>query len=228
MLSKLLFTVFLYFCTAPAIANEHSAEQIRAVIESFVHQETRHLPGNVILRSIGSESSYAQRTCQQPEAFLPPGGRLWGKFSVGVRCQDEATWTIYVPVEIAIMADVVYAARPINAKEVVSTADIVVKEANLVRLPRGVVTDSAQAVGNVAVTFLTSGQPIRANQLRAPYIIQRGQKVRLIATGAGFSVSSEGEALANAAEGEVIQVRNHTKRVISGVARPGGIVEIRQ
>jgi flagella basal body P-ring formation protein FlgA len=158
---------------------------------------------------------------------LPPGGRLWGKFSVGVRCQDEASWTLYVPVEIEVIASVVHAAQPINRGKILDTQDVVAKEVNLVRIPAGAAKDPDQAIGKVATTFLASGQPIRTHQLRAPYVISRGQKVRLTASGTGFSVSTEGEALAAAAEGEMVQVRNHTGRITSGIARMGGVVEIR-
>jgi len=145
-----------------------------------------------------------------------------------VRCQDETSWTLYVPVEIEVIASVVHAAHPINHGTVITAQDIVSKEANLVRIPNQAVTDPDQVIGKVAATFLASGQPIRTHQLRAPHVITRGQKVRFTVTGAGFAVSTEGEALAAAAEGEVVQVRNPAGRIISGIARQGGIVEIRQ
>ncbi|MXS80421.1 flagella basal body P-ring formation protein FlgA [Nitrosomonas eutropha] len=212
-----------------AIASEDlPTETIHKIINDFVRVETRHLPGRVIIKTNQLDSRQTLRPCNQLQPFLPPGGRLWGKFSVGVRCQDEAAWTLYVPVEIEVIANVIHAAQPINMGKLVDTQDIVSKEVDLVRIPAGAVTDPDQVVGKVAVTFLASGQPIRTHQLRAPHIITRGQKIRLTATGAGFAVSTEGEALAAAAEGEVVQIRNHTGRIMSGIARAGGIVEIKQ
>lgn len=156
------------------------------------------------------------------------GGRLWGKFSVGVRCQDEASWTLYVPVEIEVIIRVIHTAQPVSMGKQLEAQDIVSKEVDLVRISGEAVTDPDQAIGKVATTFLASGQPIRTHQLRAPHIISRGQKVRLTAIGTGFSVSTEGKALSAAAEGEVVQVRNPTGRIISGIARTGGVVEIKQ
>ena len=60
----------------------------------------------------------------------------------------------------------------------------------------------------------------------APWAVQQGQNVKTISSGAGFSVSSDGKALNNAAEGQVVQVRTNTGQTVSGIARPGGIVEI--
>jgi flagella basal body P-ring formation protein FlgA len=50
--------------------------------------------------------------------------------------------------------------------------------------------------------------------------------VRITAKGPGFSVSSEGKALNNATEGQVVQVRTSSGQTVSGIARPSGIVEI--
>lgn len=227
---KFLLIVLVYALTpmAATASEDSSASTILEVVNDFVRNETRHLPGKVIIKSNRPDTRQTPRSCRQPQPFLPTGGRVWGKFSVGVRCQDEATWTLYVPVEIEVITRVVHAAQPVSMGKQLEAQDIVSKEADLVRIPGEVATDPDQAIGKVATTFLASGQPIRMHQLRAPHIISRGQKVRLTAIGTGFSVSTEGKALSAAAEGEVVQVRNPTGRIISGIARTGGVVEIKQ
>nr|WP_291983235.1 flagellar basal body P-ring formation chaperone FlgA [Candidatus Accumulibacter sp. ACC005] len=62
--------------------------------------------------------------------------------------------------------------------------------------------------------------------LTAPWAVQQGQSVKLQSTGAGFSVSNEGKALNNASDGQIAQVRTASGQVVSGVARPGGVVEV--
>ncbi|WP_292968085.1 flagellar basal body P-ring formation chaperone FlgA [Nitrosomonas sp.] len=229
---KINFLLPVLICTLmplPAIADEAvPATPLLNVVNDFVRHETRQLPGKVIIRVNRPDSRQALHPCQQPEAFLPVGGRVWGKFSVGVRCQDTASWTVYIPVEIEVIARVVHAAQPVSMGKTIDSQDIVSKEADLVRIPGGAITDPDEVIGKVATTFLASGQPIRTHQLRAPHVISRGQKVQLTVIGTGFAVSTEGETLAAAAEGEVVQVRNHTGRIIRGIARQGGVVEIRQ
>ena len=232
-MTKIKYLLFALACTlipTTVIAEENSpAATLHNVVNDFVLNETHQLPGKVIIRINNPDTrQQALRPCQRPEAFLPVGGRIWGKFSVGVRCQDEASWTVYVPVEIEVIASVVHAAQPISMGKTIDSNDIVSKEADLVRIPGGVITDPDQAIGKVAATFLASGLPIRIHQLRAQHVISRGQKVRLTVIGAGFAVSTEGEALADAAEGAMVQVRNHTGRITRGIARQNGIVEIKQ
>jgi flagella basal body P-ring formation protein FlgA len=51
--------------------------------------------------------------------------------------------------------------------------------------------------------------------------------VKLVSEGPGFRVSAEGRALGNAADGQLVQVRAPSGQTVSGIARSGGIVEVR-
>jgi flagella basal body P-ring formation protein FlgA len=50
--------------------------------------------------------------------------------------------------------------------------------------------------------------------------------VRVVSTGAGFSVSAEARAIGTAADGQVVQVRTPAGAILSGVAHAGGLVEV--
>ena len=93
-------------------------------------------------------------------------------------------------------------------------------------VPAGVLTDPAQARGKTVRSSVAAGQPLRGDLLIAPWSVQQGQSVKLVSTGAGFTVSNEGKALNNASEGQVAQVRTASGQVVSGVARGLGIVEV--
>ena len=82
------------------------------------------------------------------------------------------------------------------------------------------------AIGKVLRYGIAAGQVLRENMLRAPYSITQGQVVQLVVQGGNFSIRSEGIALNNAGEGQTVQVRTSSGRVISGIAGTGGVVEI--
>jgi len=50
--------------------------------------------------------------------------------------------------------------------------------------------------------------------------------VTVVSRGENFQVSTEGVAMGNAAAGQVVQVRLSSGQVRSGIARPGGVVEM--
>jgi flagella basal body P-ring formation protein FlgA len=94
-------------------------------------------------------------------------------------------------------------------------------------MPAGILTDPQQAVGKTLGANLGPGQPLRQDMLRSPLVVQQGQQVKVQSSGDGFTVSTEGKALNNANDGQVAQVRTASGRTISGIARAGGIVELR-
>jgi flagella basal body P-ring formation protein FlgA len=131
-----------------------------------------------------------------------------------------------VPVQISVAGNYLLAARTLAAGQVVELSDIVTRNGDLNALPANIVTDQAQAIGKTVKNGIGAGQPLRNDSLIAPWAVQQGQGVKLLSKGAGFSVSSEGKALNNAADGQIVQVRTGAGQTVSGIARIGGIVEI--
>lgn len=200
---------------------------IKNAVENFIYSQTATLPGQITVNVDNIDRHLNLAKCPELEPFMPAGGRLWGRTSVGVRCNNpSASWTIYVQAEVNIMVNVLHATRPISTGQTLTYEDITPQNMNVTQMPDGITTDTAKVIGKVATTNISAGQPLRSQMLRAPYAILRGQKVNLVVQGKGFSVSSEGQALTDAAEGQVVQVRNKSGRIISGIARINSIVEI--
>ena len=97
---------------------------------------------------------------------------------------------------------------------------------DLVALPPGAITDPRAVLGMSAAYRISAGQPIKAASLRSAQAVVRGATVRIDARGKGFVVSSEGEALDNAAPGATVQVRTAGGQVVSGIVKNAGLVEI--
>lgn len=218
----------MLLCLAPVVhaAGTQNLGSVRTIVENFVRQQTTELSGQVNL-TIGSiDPRLRLPACDKPEAFVPAGSHLWGNTTVGVRCASESLWTIYVPVTVKVMGQVLVTARPLAAGQAVSQGDLLVQQGDLTQLPTGILSDPEQALGKTITVSVPAGQPVRLDMLRAPMVIKQGQAVRLVAKGGGFQVSSEGKALSNAGLGQTVSVRTLSGQVISGVARENGVVEI--
>ncbi|SER12185.1 flagella basal body P-ring formation protein FlgA [Nitrosomonas sp. Nm51] len=199
---------------------------IKKAVEDFVYSHANNSAGDIQVEVGQIDQRITLPKCEKLNVFMPSGSRLWGKTSVGVRCDGQVSWTIYVQAEIRIMADVLHVTQPLSRDHTINYGDLALQTVNLTQIPEGVLTDYSQAVGKIAVTNLTMGQPLRQSMLRSPYIILRGQNVKLMINGRGFRVSSEGHALSDASEGQIVQVRNPAGRIISGLARHNAIVEV--
>lgn len=228
MLKRLFHLFLLLTCTSPSLADNQrqDLEAIRAGVIQFVHQQTVSQPGSVSVTTGTLEPRLLLPACPGMEFFIPAGSRLWGSSNVGVRCTAPSPWTIYVPVNIKITAEIVFAARPLQTGQKLADADILLKSDDLTQFASGVITDPKQALGKIVTFSVAPGSPLRLDMLRAPHVIQQGQSVKIIAQGRGFQVNAEGKALTSAAAGQIVSVRTPSGQIIKGTAREGGMVEV--
>lgn len=220
------FLLLLCIALGAAAHARQDAAEVRRVVEDFLRVQSRGLPGEASFTVGTIDPNNNLPPCPALEAFLPAGGRPWGRINVGVRCLAEGGWSIYVPAQVRVMGDYFVTARPLARGQVIAAADLARRRGDLAELPAGVVTEEAQAVGKTLNVGTQSGQILRTDILRAPPAVQQGQSVRIVLKGQGFQVASEGKALANAAEGQVVQVRTASGQTVSGIARQGGTVEV--
>ena len=217
----------LFICsTAHAAPPREEPAQIARTAEQFLEQEIIGLPGRVTIEIGKVDERISLPACTQSYAFFPAGSRAWGKTSVGVRCATPTAWTIYVPANIKVSAEYLIAARPLALGQEITAGDFSTRQGELTQLPAGVLTDASQAIGRRLVNSVQAGQPLRRDAVRPPPAVQQGQDVALILQGNGFKISSEGYALGKAPEGEIVQVKTAGGNVVSGIVRPGPIVEI--
>lgn len=161
------------------------------------------------------------------QRFLPPGGRLLGDTTVGIRCDSPQPWTLYVPVKVTVYGQVLVVTRALARDAIVGTADLALERRDLGSLYGGYLSDPAQAVGMVLRRSLAPGAALEPAALAPQELVRRGQRVMLVSRGAGIEVRAEGEALADGARGEWIQVRNATsKRVVEGTVVEPGVVQV--
>ena len=213
------------FVTALAFAQDSRAPLYQAV-NSYLRTQTQGLPGKASFRVTPLDTRTQLSACDAYEAFSPSGGAPLGKTTVGVRCLGPSSWTVYLPVEVSVQSRYLVAARPLAAGQVISPGDFLGRSGDLGLRPPTVLVDPAQATGKTLKIGISAGQALRSDQLLAAWAVQFGQSVKTITRGEGFSVSSDGKAMNNAMEGQLVQVRTASGQTISGIARPGGVVEI--
>jgi flagellar basal body P-ring formation protein FlgA len=230
MKSTALFVLLLAalpaFAQTPAPAQRQNLAQIPKVVQQYLETQTAGLPGQVKITvgSLDPRVSLAQ--CPAPEAFQQPGSRPWGKTTVGVRCTAPVPWTIFLQAQVSVMADYVSAAVPLAQGQPIDASQLVLLKGDIAAMPNGIITDINQAVGRTPTVSLSSGTPLRIDTLKSKPVVQQGQAVQLVSNGANFSVSSEAKSLGTAGEGQIVQVRTTSGKVVSGTARAGGVVEV--
>jgi flagellar basal body P-ring formation protein FlgA len=223
MIFRLVLPLLITLFWLPLFAAE--LDPVLDVAERYIQLQTQGLSGKVTI-TMGRIDAKRLPACAAHEAFAPLGMRLSGKTSIGVRCLGPAIWSVLVPVHIRVTGNYVITARPLAAGQILQAGDLATISGDLSTQPSGILNDPANAIGKTLRNSLASGQPLRNDQLMAQLVIRQGQSVRVISKGTGFAVSSQGKAVNNAAEGQVVQIRMNSGQTLSGVAKVDGSVEI--
>ncbi|MDP1871758.1 MAG: flagellar basal body P-ring formation chaperone FlgA [Gallionella sp.] len=223
MKTLLLIICLLSYSLASAAPQQDHA-QLRAAAAALVQQQTATLPGKVTFVVDEIDKRISLRPCSKIEAFLPPGTQLTGRVSIGVRCTETGGWSTLIPVQIKITRELLVSAHPLALGQIVREADLARLKTETT-LNSGI-TNANLIVGKVLRYSVAAGYILREDMLRAPYSIKQGQTVKLSIQANGFTLSSSGVALNNASEGETVQARTSSGRVVSGTASSEGVILI--
>ncbi|MDX5363625.1 MAG: flagellar basal body P-ring formation protein FlgA [Pseudazoarcus pumilus] len=215
-------------CSVSTLAwAQQPSAPVEAAVRGLLERETAGLPGEIELEVGVLDPANQLPPCAAPEAFLPSGALAWGQLSVGVRCTAPATWTVYLPARVKVVADYVVARQGLRPGQTIGPGDIALERGDLAAQSGKVLSDPARAIGVRTSRGIAAGTPLREEHLRLPPAVESGQTVKIIGTGNGFSVGGEGRALGRAADGENVRVRLPNGSIVSGIARAGGVVELR-
>ena len=219
-----LFSLLALVSTTAWAGKAQSHNEIHETAAAFARAQTKAIPGKVSIQVGDIDKRVTLPACPKLEAFLPPGARLNGNSSVGVRCISQQNWTIFVQVSVKISINILTTNKTIQQGQTVQAEDL--GSLSSESLQPGAMTDPAQAIGKIMKFGVGTGQILRYDMLRAPYTVKQGQSVKVQVLGSGFKVASEGQALSNAADGDTTTARTASGQIVSGTVK-GGIIEIK-
>ena len=224
-----LATAATFMTTALQATPVQDHESIRKTAEHFITDVVRSSHGQTPdVRAGKLDSRLRLSHCDEPlEAFQPPGGKMLGNITVGVRCSGSKSWSLYVPVKVSIYDKVVAAARPLTRGQVVGEGDVKMVERDLAQLQSGYFSDPAEVAGMEVTRTVAMDAALTNYLVKEPLQVRRGQRVILVANSGGLEVRMTGEALADGATGARIKVRNlSSKRVIDGTVLSSSTIQV--
>ncbi|WP_318356547.1 flagellar basal body P-ring formation chaperone FlgA [Enterobacter sp.] len=161
--------------------------------------------------------------CEQPALSVAGNARLWGNLNVLAQCANEKR---YVQVMVQATGNYVVAAQPVARGSQLQPESVTLKRGRLDQLPPRTMLDINQAQDAVSLRDLVPGQAIQLSMLRQAWRVKAGQKVQVIASGDGFSVNGEGQAMNNASVAQRARVRMASGQIVSGTVAPDGNILI--
>jgi flagella basal body P-ring formation protein FlgA len=188
-------------------------------------QDAAHLRLEVSVGALDGRLRLAP--CGNVEPYMAPGARLWGNSRVSLRCVDGITrWNVSVPVNVKAFGNAWVVRSPVSLGATVTQGDMVLAEVDWAADTNPVLADATLWVGQTAARSLTTGQVMRQGMVRPTQVFQAGTQVRVVATGVGFQVSSDAQALSVGVVGQVARVRMDNGRIASGTVLDARTVKI--
>jgi flagella basal body P-ring formation protein FlgA len=159
--------------------------------------------------------------CARVEVYLPAGTVGWGRTRVGLRCtQGPTAWNVSLPVTVQAWAPAVALTAPLPAGARLDASQLALVDTDWAAGPSAPHADIASLQGRLLMRPMAAGAAPRAADLKPRQWFATGATVRLVASGQGFSIQTEGQALTPGLEGQMTRVRTEAGRVLTG--RPVG------
>ncbi|HED36016.1 MAG TPA: flagellar basal body P-ring formation protein FlgA [Gammaproteobacteria bacterium] len=235
-LTGLIFFISTGFSTAQALASEPIPQPALQNHQQIIQTSREFLDANI------DASRYARveikmghldprlRLTQCPNpltASLAAGSRFAGKTTVHINCSGNTPWTVFLSAHISLYANIIKTAQPLSRGHILQKSDLMVNEEDLGRLKYGFFTDPQNLIGKQLTRRLKQNSIIRANYIKSPTLVKRGELVSIIAENSGYSVRMTGTAMMDGARGDRIRVKNlSSKRIIEGIVKKSGVVSI--
>jgi flagella basal body P-ring formation protein FlgA len=132
------------------------------------------------------------------------------RFTVRVTCFAPHNWMVHVPVKIQRFQDVVSLTGPIKRGSIIQEQDVILTQRNVNKLTQGFFNNTADVIGKEARRSLSTGMALRPKWITEPVIIERGDRVSIIAKIQGLTVKAHGIAKDKGSKGQFIEVENLT------------------
>jgi flagella basal body P-ring formation protein FlgA len=194
---------------APAISADQPHDEIRRTAAEYVLAQAGAFPVVPEVQAGDLDSRLRLPQCSRPiEAFAPPNGLKAGRTVVGVTCEGEQPWKLYVPVEVRLPGEVVVAARPLRRGDILTRQDLALVTRDLASLHRDYFQAIAPLLGQRMRRALSRDAVLTPKAVETRKVVRRGTEVTILAADARLQVRMRGKALDSGASGDRIKVEN--------------------
>jgi len=220
---------------APAQA-QNARKQIYVAVQLFVSDvirneaKRRHWPDYQAKMNLFIPAEAAQlAACGKNLSVSFPGGDRveLSRIRVDVRCEEGQGWDMAVTVKPDIYLPIVVARQGLERGHTIAPDDIAIKKLNISNTRGNYVTQPDDVMGLTVKRRVRELQPVAMNQLDSPVLVERGQRVMMIAEQGGVQAQTVGEAMKKGRKGEMIKVKNESsERIVSAIVTDSGVVRM--
>ena len=215
---------------APSTARKQVSARVQqqateAIRQEAVRQRWEDYQAKLNLFIPSEISQYAP--CPAPLAVSMPGGEHLDlrRLRFDVRCDAGSGWEVAVTVKPDIYLQVLMAKETLERGHVLAASDLTRRKFNISNLRGGYITRPDDVVGLTLKRRVRELQPISQSQLDSPVMVERGQRVLMVAVQDGVEARTMGIASKKGRKGEMIKVKNESsEREVTAMVVDMGVV----
>jgi flagella basal body P-ring formation protein FlgA len=217
-----------------AAQEQQSHESIMQSVATFIEQEFQPsndaVPGELSIKVAAPDSRRRLTRCATPlQVFWPFGRKHSRHISVGVQCEGPTPWKLFLQATVRHYKPVAVLQRQLRKGERLHQDMLTLERRDVLSLRAGYLDDVDSSLGMLVNRSLPAGTVVNANLLAHPSLVRRGDLVQIVAGAGGVAVNTQGTALSDGRQGEIIQVRNNgSKRVLQAMVTRSHTVEVMQ
>ncbi|UXH79848.1 flagellar basal body P-ring formation chaperone FlgA [Roseateles amylovorans] len=155
--------------------------------------------------------------CEQIQPYLPPGLRMWGRTRIGLRCLSGPTkWNVSLPLTIKVYGQAYVSVADLPVGTELTSDHLRLAEIDIAGDAGAIYTQPDAWQGRRLAKPLAAGEALRSSDLKLRQWVQPGDRVQVLATGQGYAVAGEGQAIGVGLEGQDVRVRFDNGRMVTG------------
>ena len=217
-------TVIVYFLciiiltpVADAIASPAVTESTeKQLLELWVHEAleekarelSREISNSRYETNLDSLPSLPVDRCKTRPDITFLTGMQAGSQRIRIECSQPGRWSLYARGHISLFVPVLVATRSLTRGDAINDRDVTLREMDVSQLRRGYFMDSSSFTNQHLSRRIRAGDVITPNALQEAHLIRRGDRIAIVASSDGFTISMPGEALEDGRLNQQIRVRN--------------------
>ncbi len=203
----------------------HQALLLDPKIDANAGDRDFHLRLDTTVLPLALPAESAQGVRLAGLAYDAMNGRFHARI-IDTRDGGQRTWA-QVSGQLVEMKQVPVIRNSLSPGEVISSRDIHYVAMPGDRLAGNTVIEASQIIGLAARRGLRAGAPIRVNDLQQPVMVKKNTLVLLRLDTPYMQLSTQGRALDDGAQGEVVRVMNlRSKVIVQGTVDGDGLVRV--
>jgi len=228
--ARIALGVLLLVCVAPYVQAQSSAlaahtdrAQLQRQVQAFLKAQAmpRAPQGHAgpawrVQWELGQlDSRLRLASCENVQAYLPAGSRLWGSTRVGLRCErGPVRWNVYWPVKVQVWSEGLVASTHLRPGQLITQDGLQMAEVDLAASSSPALLDVSDVLGRSVQRTVAPGHALREDDLKARRWFLAGDVVQLRVKGQGFAIGSQGQALGPGDEGRCARIRLDGGKVV--------------